>query len=249
MATQGDAGQVSRPPTIDDLVALCRELNKYDVKYIIIGGMAMNHHGFTRPTQDIDLLVDPSNENIIKVKQALAFLPDNAAKEISPDDVEKYVVVRVADEIYIDLMKKACDVTYKNAEIEYAQVKGVTISVADISTMMKTKQGIRPRDKEDLKYLTMKKEQELKHQAGQEYTIDEQIKKLDDRKKYLEKFLAGPGGRVIPTKKRTEAELEQIEKSRAELLKKQQKHEQTQKQDIEQSLDDFTPHKGGGRHL
>lgn len=81
------------------------------------------------------------------------FLPDNAIKEIALDDVNKYEVVRIGDEITIDLLKKACDVTYDKAKIEYFEFKGVNIPIADISTMIKTKQSIRPRDKEDLKFL------------------------------------------------------------------------------------------------
>ena len=79
----------------------------------------MNYYGFPRATEDIDLLVDPSNENISKLKNALSFLPDNAVREVAPDDVEKYEVVRVADEIVIDLLKKACDITFDKAGIEY----------------------------------------------------------------------------------------------------------------------------------
>ena len=113
----------------------------------------MNYYGFPRATEDIDLLVDPLNDNISKIKDALSFLPDNAVREVAPDDVEKYEVVRVADEIVIDLLKKACDITYDNAGIEYFEFRGVRIPIADISTMVKTKQGVRPRDKEDLSFL------------------------------------------------------------------------------------------------
>ena len=153
MASQNAEGQKSRPPTIDDLVSVCRRLNEAGAKYILIGGFAINYYGFPRATEDIDLLVDPSADNILKIKGALSFLPDNAIEEIAPGDVEKYAVVRVADEIVIDLLKKACEMTYKEAGVEYFKFKGVNIPIADISTMIKTKQGVRPRDKEDLSFL------------------------------------------------------------------------------------------------
>lgn len=41
----------------------------------------------------------------------------------------------------------------KKTGIEYFEFKGVRIPIADISTMVKTKQGVRPRDKEDLLFL------------------------------------------------------------------------------------------------
>lgn len=160
MASQNAEGQKSRPPTIDDLVSVCRRLNEAGAKYILIGGFAINYYGLPRATEDIDLLVDPSADNISKIKEALSFLPDNAIKEIAPDDVEKYAVVRVADEIVIDLLKKACEMTYKEAGVEYFKFKGVNIPIADISTMIKTKQGIRPRDKEDLSFLMSVLEEE-----------------------------------------------------------------------------------------
>ncbi len=59
----------------------------------------------------------------------------------------------MADDIIIDLLKKACGIPYREAGIEYYEFKGVRIPIADIPTMIKTKQGIRPRDKEDLSFL------------------------------------------------------------------------------------------------
>ena len=53
----------SRPPTLNDLLRLCRALNNAGAKYIVVGGMAMIEAGYVRATEDIDLLVDVSNEN------------------------------------------------------------------------------------------------------------------------------------------------------------------------------------------
>jgi len=153
VASQNAEGNAPRPPTIDDLVNVCKKLNEEGARYIIIGGFAVNYYGFPRATEDIDLLVDPSEDNISKIKNALSFLPDNAVKEVASDDVEKYTVVRVADEIVIDLLKSACDMTYARAGIEYFEFKGIRIPIADLQTMIQTKQGIRPRDKEDLSFL------------------------------------------------------------------------------------------------
>jgi hypothetical protein len=153
VAAQNAEGKTSRPPTIDDLVTVCRRLNEEGSKYLLIGGFAMNYYGLPRATEDIDFLIDPSDSNIVKIKQALSFLPDNAAREVFPDDVQKYEVVRIADEITIDLLKKACEMTFEKAVAEYFEFKGVRIPIADIQTMIKTKLGIRPKDREDLAFL------------------------------------------------------------------------------------------------
>ena len=71
-----DFSRYSRIPTLKDLVALCRNLNAHEVKYVIIGGFAVIRHGYIRATGDIDLLVADSRENIRNIRRALAYLPD-----------------------------------------------------------------------------------------------------------------------------------------------------------------------------
>ena len=160
MADQDIDKEKTRIPTIEDLKAICKHLNDEGAKYMLIGGFAMAYHGMPRMTEDIDLLVDSSTENIEKIKKALLFLKDRASSEIKSDDVEQYSVVRIADEIVIDLLKKACDVRYNEAikTAENLDLEGVVIPVANIDTMIKMKQGIRPRDKEDLQFLKSLKE-------------------------------------------------------------------------------------------
>ncbi|MBI5379155.1 MAG: nucleotidyltransferase [Nitrospirae bacterium] len=160
MAPQDAQRPQTRPPTLEDLVAVCKHLNEHGVRYLLIGGFAVNYYGFPRVTEDIDLLVDPSDENVSKIKEALAFLPDNAVREVAPDDVGRYEVVRVADEIVIDLMKRACDVTYDRAGIEHFLFHDVRIPIADLPTLIKTKQGVRPQDQSDLAFLRSLAEEE-----------------------------------------------------------------------------------------
>lgn len=82
-----------------DLVALCKDLNATGANYIVVGGMAVNIHGFVRNTEDIDLLIETGELNESKVLKVLSLLPDGAAKELIPGEVAQFVVVRVCDEI------------------------------------------------------------------------------------------------------------------------------------------------------
>ena len=108
MDTSNEHGEPqSRPPEIEDLVNLCRRLNEAGAKYIVVGGMAIIQNGYLRATQDIDLLVDSSEENFHRIREAMIGLPDQAINQVEPGDFEKYTVVRVADEILVDLMMKA----------------------------------------------------------------------------------------------------------------------------------------------
>src|SRR5579863_6418230 len=94
-----------RPPLETDLVGLCRELNDRGARYIVIDGFAVITTGLPRVTGDIDLLVAVDRENEAKVFSALATLPDNAVGELKPGELQQYNVIRVADEILVDLMR------------------------------------------------------------------------------------------------------------------------------------------------
>ena len=43
----------------------------HDVKYILIGGLAVSYHGYSRYTGDMDLWLEPESENLNKLYAAL----------------------------------------------------------------------------------------------------------------------------------------------------------------------------------
>ena len=122
----------SRPPTLNDLLTLCRELNERKAKYVVIGGMTMIQAGFVRGTEDVDLLIEASPENQAAVRKALEILPDKAVTELRDGDLERYVVVRVADEIVVDLLLSAGGIRFTEAqpEVTVVEVAGVQIPFA-----------------------------------------------------------------------------------------------------------------------
>ncbi len=145
----------SRPPTLNDLAALCKSLNECGARYIVVGGMAIIQLGFVRATEDIDLLVDASTENVARIKQAMSILPDNAAADVEDSDVAEYTVVRVADEFVVDLMQKACGVDFDQARplIEHHEISGVNVPFASAELMWRLKQTVREKDKLDQLFL------------------------------------------------------------------------------------------------
>src|ERR1051325_9585460 len=108
----GSDKETPRPPDKKDLSRICAELNRLGAKYVVVGGFAVIEAGYPRLTNDIDLLIDTSIENEGRVFEALRVLPDKAVKELDPGDVAKFTVVRVADEVLIDLMANACGVDF-----------------------------------------------------------------------------------------------------------------------------------------
>ena len=145
----------SRPPTLEDLVKLCRALNEEGARYLVIGGMAVIQAGFVRATADIDLLVDAASENQEKIRAALMQLPDQAVREVNPDDLDNYVVVRVADEIVVDLMKVACGVDYEEGSksVVWVKVKEEVIPFASPELLLRLKNTVREKDKIDRMFL------------------------------------------------------------------------------------------------
>jgi hypothetical protein len=130
-------------------------LNDAGARYVLIGGFAVVAHGAARFTKDIDLLVDDDPENVARVTRALGVLADNAAAEVRDTDVREYVVVRVADEIVIDLMGRACGLSYADVarDAHVRSVEGVAIPVASPATLIRTKDTYRPQDAIDRQFL------------------------------------------------------------------------------------------------
>ncbi|MCX6938838.1 MAG: hypothetical protein NTU80_13290 [Verrucomicrobia bacterium] len=147
--------EVTRVPSDADLVSLAREFNRLGVAYLVVGGFAINRLGFIRATEDIDLLIARDLANQALVKQALEILPDRAIQELGDEDIAQWVVVRVNDDITVDLMTEACGVRFEDARegIEIETIDGVPIPFAGAALMLKMKQGIREKDTADRRFL------------------------------------------------------------------------------------------------
>ena len=150
-----DAAAYARAPEPEDLVRICRALNDAGARYVLIGGFAVMAHGASRFTKDIDLLVDDAPENIARVKQGLGILADNAAAEVADGDVRDHTVVRVVDEVIVDLMGRACGLAYADvaADIEWHDLAGVRVPVASPSALIRMKDTYRPQDAIDRSFL------------------------------------------------------------------------------------------------
>ena len=147
--------ELTRVPDGADLVALARELNRLGVAYVVIGGFAINRLGLVRATEDIDLLIARDRANQALVKRALEILPDRAIRELGDEDIAEWVVVRVNDDITIDLMTEACGVRFEDAAggIETEVVDGVPIPFAGPALLLRLKQGRCEKDRADRSFL------------------------------------------------------------------------------------------------
>ncbi len=145
-----------RQPTLEDLRDLCRELNTRGARYVVVGGFAIRAAGYIRETMDIDLIVARDRENEAKVFSALSTLPDNAVRELQPGELLQYNVIRVADEVLVDLMGSAGGIDFAQAakQAEVREVDGVAIPFASPSLLWRMKAVThREKDEPDLLFL------------------------------------------------------------------------------------------------
>jgi hypothetical protein len=145
-----------REPTVEDLRDLCRELNQRGARYVIVGGFALRAANYNRRTMDVDLIVAADAENESKVFSALSTLPDNAVRELQSGELQQYNVIRVSDEIVVDLMRSAGGIDYAEAarDVVVREVDGVAIPFASPRLLWRMKAGThREKDAPDLVFL------------------------------------------------------------------------------------------------
>jgi len=145
----------SRPATLRDLLTLIHALNQRNVEYMLIGGFAMIAHGFSRSTRDIDLLVPLDEANGKKLIEVLLMMPDQAARKIDLAWFTEGENIRVSDDLVIDIMFNANGESYDSLRplLETIDIDGVSIPIASMEGLLKTKMTVRPKDIPDRLFL------------------------------------------------------------------------------------------------
>jgi len=147
--------EFTRPATWDDVRTLARYLAEAGVEYALVGGYAVAVHGFNRFSEDIDILVNPSAANARRWIEALSRLPDAAARELADEkDVfaaDKRYAIRINDEFVVDVLPSVAGLSWEQMvpHIITQEFDGVPLRLLDLEGLLKTKQGVRPKDQLD----------------------------------------------------------------------------------------------------
>lgn len=114
-------------------------LNKFKIRYLIIGGYAIAFHSRPRATQDIDIFIDNSEVNAKKILKALdefGFASLNIKKEdlIKDDAIIQLGVRPLRIDLVTSIEGVKFDEAYKNrVTINYADLKNISlISIKDL---------------------------------------------------------------------------------------------------------------------
>jgi hypothetical protein len=106
----------TRAATYDDVLRVAQLLEAEHVQYALIGGYALALQGIVRLTEDVDILVEPTEENARRWVRALSKLPDGAAKELVGDNTlhTELYAIRINDEFTVDVMNSASGLTWND---------------------------------------------------------------------------------------------------------------------------------------
>jgi hypothetical protein len=150
------------PPGIDfeETKRILAALEREDVRYVLIGAMAMAAQGLVRATHDLDFFVAPEPENVDRLKRAFKSLFDNDPNvdEISAEDLAgDYPAVEYTPphgRYSVDILSRLGEAfSYPDVESEseiLTTAEGNQISVATPRMLYRMKRDtVRPQDRLD----------------------------------------------------------------------------------------------------
>jgi hypothetical protein len=125
-------------------------------EYIVFGAVALALHGLPRATQDLDIFIAPTRENVERVKAALrSVFDDPHIDEITADDLlGDYPAVQYvppSGPFHIDILTRLGELfTYGQLATERVDFEGVTVTVVTPDQLFQMKRStVRTKDKAD----------------------------------------------------------------------------------------------------
>jgi len=127
------------------------------LEYVLIGAAAMGVHGIIRATEDLDLFVRATTENVERLQRALrkVYGSDPNIDQISAQDLlGEYPAVRYyppSGDLYFDVMTRlGTAASYENVEVEEKEIAGVRVRVASPRALYLLKRDtVRAIDRQD----------------------------------------------------------------------------------------------------
>jgi len=157
---------------LESISAVARALDGAGVRFLVVGGVAVNLHGYTRATQDLDLVVELSTSNVRAAMDALAGLgyrpqvpvdihefadPERRAEWIKDKHMEVFSLVSDSHpETTVDVFVTepfAFDDEYQRSD-RYEIEPGLELRTVTPETLITMKQTAdRARDRDDIEHL------------------------------------------------------------------------------------------------
>lgn len=139
---------------LETVKQVAQALWRHQVRYALVGGIALNLHGISRNTLDIDLVIPEDPGNLERLKQALDdVFHDPSIQDISASDLASYAVIRYGtpSDFYIDIILRPGEMfSFEKIETEQVLIEGCPVSLATPAALVRMKSGtMRPQDAAD----------------------------------------------------------------------------------------------------
>jgi predicted nucleotidyltransferase len=140
-------------PSFEKLLALLAES---EVRFVVVGGIAVTLHGYVRLTEDVDLLVADDVTNLERLLVALKHFGEGFAAELAPtdfDDSEGAIrIVEETESCHIDLFTRMSGRRYEDvlADAETFEIRGLPVRYASKASLIAWKEAsVREKDRLD----------------------------------------------------------------------------------------------------
>ena len=140
----------------DRLLVLLRALNREGVEYVVVGAVALGLHGLARATEDMDLFVRPTLDNVAGLKRALSVVwSDPEIETIDASQLAgEYPVVRYGPPdgaFTLDILARLGErFAFDDIEAGVVELEGEPVRVATPRMLYVMKRDtVRPLDRAD----------------------------------------------------------------------------------------------------
>ena len=138
----------------DEIIRVLRAFETAGLEYVLIGATAMGFHGLVRATEDLDIFIQATPENVERLRTALrqAYDADPHINEISSADLlGEYPAIRYyppTGDLYFDVLTRLGEsATFETVEAEIKEIQGTRVRVATPLALYRMKKGtIRTQD-------------------------------------------------------------------------------------------------------
>jgi len=132
-------------------IEILEALNSHDVKFVLVGGLAVSYHGYARYTGDMDLWIKPDKKNMENLYTTLIDLgyPSDIVNNIKNNrELENPTPIKLKDDynrLKVDLMTNTFqkEFTWQQCfdEAEVAKIDHVEIRIVHINQLIKMKEN------------------------------------------------------------------------------------------------------------
>ena len=153
----------------DSLLLFWESLNRNQVAYIMVGGFAVNMHGYMRATKDADMWIKDSLENRQNLRKAFVELGYGDYESLETMQfVPGWSEFYIGDGIVLDIMtgmKGLEEYSFEDSlqKASLADLNGILVPFLHLNHLLANKKAVsRPKDQLDVIELEKIKEERLK---------------------------------------------------------------------------------------